>query len=136
MQLKVVDFGMSAAILVLALQLYFLQRVQATGDGIRRLFLLSLLPYPDDTNTPAWNDDPSLFLAAELAVEHINNRSDVLGDYTLELIQGDSGCDISTKTANDFVEHTLNSDKQIVGIMGLPARLLVQSSPDSPEQIC
>ena len=118
-KLKVVNLDMSAAILVLALQLYFLQRVQATGtDSIRRLFLLSLLPYPDDTNTPAWNDGPSLFLAAELAVEHINNRSDILGDYTLELIQGDSGCDISTKTATAFVEHTLNSDKRIVGIIG------------------
>ena len=110
------DCGKGAAFLVLALELCFLQQARTLEDD--RLFLLSLLPYPDDRNPPALDTGPSLFLAAELAVEHINSRSDILGDYRLELVRGDSGCDLSTKTVTSFVEHVLNGNEQIVGIIG------------------
>ena len=110
------DCGKGAAFLVLALELCFLQQARTLGDDC--LFLLSLLPYPDDRNPPALDTGPSLFLAAELAVEHINSRSDILGDYRLELVRGDSGCDLSTKTVTSFVEHVLNGNEQIVGIIG------------------
>ena len=113
----IIDCSKGAAFLVLALELCFLQQARPLGDD--RLFLLSLLPYPDDRNPPALDTGPSLFLAAELAVEHINSRSDILGDYRLELIRGDSGCQLSAKTVTAFAEHVLNDiNEQIVGIIG------------------
>ena len=84
------------------------------------LYLLSLLPYPDSRPTlqPSWDEGPTLVLAAQLAVELINNRSDILTGYNIELIAGDSGCDAATKTITAFVNHVLHSGKQIVGIVG------------------
>ena len=83
-------------------------------------YILSLLPYPDDNPAlqPSWDEGPTLFLAEQLAVEHINNRHDILQDYHLELVQGDSGCNIKSKAILAFVEHVLASGKQIVGIVG------------------
>ena len=87
---------------------------------VTTLYLLSLLPYPDfrPTLQPSWEEGPTLVLAAQLAVELINNRSDILTNYNIELIAGDSGCDVSTKTITAFVNHVLHSGKQIVGIVG------------------
>ena len=87
---------------------------------VTTLYLLSLLPYPDSRPTlqPSWEEGPTLVLAAQLAVELINNRSDILTDYNIELIAGDSGCDVSMKTITAFVNHVLHSGKQIVGIVG------------------
>ena len=96
----------------------------SNGDGKseNRLYLLSLLGYPDENASlsfqPSFAEGPSLFLAAQLAVEQINNRSDILEDYRLELIQGDSGCQVQIKTATAFVEHVITSQKQIIGMVG------------------
>ena len=83
------------------------------------LYILSLLPYPDPVGTqPSWTEGPTLILAEQLAVDIINNRTDILSDYTLELIQGDSGCNIGTKTAAAFIKNTLYSVQNIAGIVG------------------
>ena len=78
--------------------------------------------YPDENASldfqPSFAEGPSLSLAAQLAVEQINNRSDILEDYRLELIQGDSGCQVQIKTATAFVEHVITSQKQIIGMVG------------------
>ena len=103
----------------IALQLATVGNCQADES---RLYILSLLPYPDENASlafrPSFDGGPSLFLAAQLAVERINNRSDILEEYTLELIQGDSGCDVQLKTAAAFVEHVLTGEKQIIGMVG------------------
>ena len=86
------------------------------------LRLLSLLPYPDASGNPvlqpSFDEGPSLFLAARLAVEHINNRSDILEEYRLELVQGDSGCHITAKAVTAFVEHVLSDGGDVVGVVG------------------
>ena len=86
------------------------------------LRLLSLLPYPDASGNPvlqpSFDEGPSLFLAAQLAVEHINNRSDILEEYRLELVQGDSGCHITAKAVTAFVEHVLSDGGDVVGVVG------------------
>ena len=109
--------GKGGAIVVVLLVLRLLQQVRTIGVD-SRLFLLSLLPYPDANNPPAWDAGPSLFLAAELAVEHVNSRGGILGGYRLELVRGDSGCDLSTKTVTSFVEHVLSGGERVVGIIG------------------
>ena len=85
-----------------------------------KLYLLSLLPYPDDRPSlqPSWDEGPPLLIAEDLAVDLINNRTDILRDYCLELIRGDSGCDIGTKAVIAFAEHMLRTEPQVAGIVG------------------
>lgn len=88
------------------------------------LYLLSFLPYPADLDVensaqPVWSEGPSVYLAANLAVELINNNSGILSDYTLELIQGRGGCNIIPRTSIALTKHVVhNEGKQILGILG------------------
>lgn len=86
------------------------------------IYLLSLLPYPDPDGRsalqPFWDEGPTLYLAAELAVELINNNPDILNGYTLELLQGDSGCNIVSKASNALVENLFRDNRQVLGIIG------------------
>ena len=84
------------------------------------LYFLSILPYPDPepSLSPSIADGPDLFPAVQLAVDHVNNRSDVLRDYHIELIETDGGCDISSKALISLVSQLFHSDKQIAGIIG------------------
>ena len=84
------------------------------------LYFLSMLPYPDPEPSlnPSIADGPDLFPAVQLAVDHVNNRSDVLRDYHIELIETDGGCDISSKALISLASQLFHSDKQIAGIIG------------------
>ena len=93
---------------------------EAAEPQCHSLYFLSLLPYPDDNPSlqPSWDEGPTLFLAEQLAVEEINKRTDILPDYHIDLVRGDSGCNIRNKAVIAFVEHVIASGKQIVGIVG------------------
>ena len=84
------------------------------------LHILSLLPYPDTRPgfQPSWGDGHSLFLAGQLAVADINSRADILNGYIIELLEADSGCDVTGKAEIAFVENILHSGKKIVGMVG------------------
>ena len=84
------------------------------------LYFLSIFPYPnpEPSLSPFLADGPDLFPAVQLAVGHVNNRSDVLRDYHIELIETDGGCDISSKALISLVSQLFHSDKQIAGIIG------------------
>ncbi len=86
----------------------------------KTLYFLSLLPYPNPSISlqPSWDEGPSVFLAEQLAVDHINNRSDILPGYQIELIQADGGCNIQNTALVSLVQHVLYSGKQIVGVVG------------------
>ena len=61
-------------------------------------------------------DSLSLAIAAELAVELINNRTDILPGYTLELLKREGGCTMFNYVS--FFQDLLYSNKKIVGIVG------------------
>ena len=86
------------------------------------LYLLILLPYPDpDVNStlqPSWNEGPNIAPVVELAVEQINNDSNILPGYELKLIHDDSGCEIVSRTFVSFVRGIATSDTPPVGIIG------------------
>ena len=93
------------------------------SDGSKHtLYILAMLPYPDPDPLsplqPLLTDGPELAPAAYLAIEQINNRSDILGDYQIKLIESDGACDITAKTVASFVSNIFHSNKQIVGIIG------------------
>ena len=86
------------------------------------IYLLTVLPYPNSIPTlhPSWDEGPDILPAAQLAVEHVNNNTDVLTCYKLELINTDGGCDVTSKASISFTEAILQPDrhKNPVGIIG------------------
>ena len=115
--------------------LYFIAIVFCACVGIRgtctsivlqELCLVVLGPYPDndtdDIFQPDWDGGPALIPAVRLAVDKINNRTDILSGYRLRLLEGDSGCDIKSKTAVSLVRNVFRSTRSagcpVVGIVG------------------
>lgn len=96
------------------------------------LNILSLLPYPDPAAQPSWSEGPTLTIAAQIAVGlYINNRSDILPGYKVELVVGDSGCNLISKAAIATKSVILSPDKPVAGIVG-PAWVLDLSLVSSP----
>ena len=92
-----------------------------TSDERRTVAFLVLGPYPDNrpNSKPDWNGGPALISAARLAADRINNRTDILPGYRLKLLEGDSGCNVTTKTALSFVSNAFHGhDENVVGIIG------------------
>jgi hypothetical protein len=88
------------------------------------IYILSLLPYPDpegrEALQPSWDEGPTLYLSEQLAVELINKNDAILCGYTLELLQGDSGCNIRSKANQAFFNDVLYSQpaRRPLGIVG------------------
>lgn len=86
------------------------------------LFILTMAPFPDQEREPGWTGGPAMIPAARLAVNQINNRSDILQDYTLKLLEADSGCHLVDKTILNFINQTFHVSAEqnlnLVGIVG------------------
>lgn len=86
------------------------------------MFFLTILPYPSEipSQQPSWSQGTSILPAAYLAVDMINNRDDVLGGYTLELINSDGGCDIEDNARVSFVRRVIaeRGQRPLLGIIG------------------
>ena len=85
------------------------------------LYFVSFLSYPDPRPTfqATWEDVEEIVPSAYLALDQINNRTDILKDYTIRLIESDGGCNIRTRTVVGFAESgILSSSKRIVGVVG------------------
>ena len=55
-----------------------------------------------------------------LAVQHINSKCDILGEFKLELLVGDSGCNVMSKATINLTSTLfhLAGNKHIIGIVG------------------
>ena len=108
--------------LLLTVAVIFPKTTTAEETQLTKLYLLTILPYPDPTATipPAWDAGPNLLPAAELAVELINNRTDILEGYQLELIHDDGGCNVVVKTVTSFVRQILvqQNHQPVIGVIG------------------
>ena len=91
-------------------------------DDARKLYLLTILPYPSasPSEQPSWNQGTNILPAAYLAVDMINDRDDILGGYTLDLINSGGGCDIADTARISFVRRVISErgQKPVVGIIG------------------
>ena len=99
-----------------------LSLLQANEIPNRRcvLNILSILPYPSTMFTVVRSDGPDIIPAGYLALEAINKRSDILGDYHLELIDGQAGCGAAVLELSErvLVKEIFYSEKNIVGLVG------------------
>eukprot|EP00731_Ephydatia_muelleri_P009047 Em0004g1385a len=86
------------------------------------LYLLSLLSYPDPSGDPllepVLTNGMDIIPGAKLAVQEINNRTDILTNYKLELIIADDGCNSSIKSIISLINNLYYEGKHIVGIIG------------------
>lgn len=57
------------------------------------------VPLPDVNNAPIFDKGHSIIPAVQLAVEQINNRTDILPYYDINVLVRDSGCDKASTTA-------------------------------------
>ena len=81
------------------------------------LYFLVMAPYPDsDPFKPSWAGGPAVVPAAMVARDLINERKDILEDYTINFIVNNSGCNVSSKAAKSIVSSIKES--HVVGIIG------------------
>ena len=81
------------------------------------LHVLVFNPHPDPSGKVVWPGGPSLFSAAQLAADMINNRTDILPTYSLQLVDGDSGCVIRQRATYTFVQEVYHRN-DIIGVLG------------------
>ena len=96
---------------------------ESSSDDRQVIRLLALVPFPDPRPSTGWDEGLLVLPAARLAVEHINNRSDILPGYKLELIEASSdACGVKTvsNALVNFVQNTVAAENgTVVGIVGL-----------------
>ncbi len=104
-------------VLVLVVSIACPQAINTEQPSLR---LLSIVPYPDPGNEvqPAFVEGDALYLASELAVELINNRTDILFGYNLELLQADGGCDLLNILELSLFKNIVYGDVKIQGVIG------------------
>ena len=103
------------------LQFCSLQEIDSTNSK-PTLTLLAVLPFPNDILRPLYSGGPSLVPAVQLAMEHINNNSQILPEYTLDMLTVDSGC--NTQSARlVLLSNVVHGSQPIAGIIGLPCSI-------------
>ena len=84
----------------------------------KTVHILSLLPYPDPLFSHSWREGLAISLALDMARDQINNQTELLPDYHIELIHDDSGCEYTTKAYVSLMRNVFYSDKKVIGIVG------------------
>ncbi|KAL5476006.1 hypothetical protein EMCRGX_G025901, partial [Ephydatia muelleri] len=109
----------SARQAILLLLLIFAGRdgVSAQSGKNHTLYLLSLLAYPNNNTSlePSISDGYDIIPGAHLAVSDINNRSDVLTDYRLELLTAADGCNVDWIAVVNLIDYLYYKEASITG---------------------
>ena len=100
---------------------------QEQRSGTKTIIYFGLmLSFPDPQGreylVSSFDDGHDIAPAVYLAVKQVNNRTDLLKDYDIEILRFDGGCDATTRTvigANELI----CSCKKLVGIIGPSCKL-------------
>lgn len=87
-------------------------------DNQLDVYLLVLAPFSDQHIQPLWDGGHYLVPAVQLAVQEINNRTDLLEGFHLIMIVANSGCDIQLEARVSQVEHLILGPKRLIGVVG------------------
>ena len=94
---------------------------EVTQRNDNTIYFGLMLSYPDPlrrkTLAAAFDDGHNIAPAAYLAVEQINNRSDLLSDYQVKLLPVDGGCDVTERTVVG-INNLACSCEPVIGIVG------------------
>ena len=96
------------------------QASAAAANKSRAIYILCLLPYPDTLFNPSWREGPAVSLALDMARDQINNQTELLPDYRVELIHDDSGCEYTTRAYVAFMRNAYSgaTRNKLTGIIG------------------
>ena len=111
-----------SSVLVHLLFLFVVADVLRVSTSETTLYLLNVLPYPDDRPFAGWDRGFELIPAGNLAIKQINNRSDLLPGYRLELVDIESeACGVSIINTGyvNFYRHLVQPNLLVVGVVGL-----------------
>ena len=84
---------------------------------LHNISILVMAPSPGNL-TRGWEEGPAVIPAARLAVKEINNSTDILSGFTLQLMEANSGCSIVSEAIISFVRDLYNCKEPVVGIVG------------------
>ena len=86
------------------------------------LKILLIAPFPDERFDIPYDDGHSLIPGGLLAIEQINNSSEILPDYQLEPVIIDGGCTVVEKAVmgilSTLVHRDRHQDDSVLGIVG------------------
>ena len=86
--------------------------------------LLVLVPWPSDREDAEWDPGLDLLAGGRVAVNEINNRTDILNDYHIELVvpeYGHEACGLieTSQGLINFVQNSIDSPGQVLAVLGL-----------------
>ncbi len=95
---------------------------QDNTDAAKTINFLLMVPYADPLNRSSFAfyydfQGHQMTPIAYLAVKHINNRSDILKNYTLDFIMSDTGCR-AQREVYSFAKDIVHREKPLAGIVG------------------
>ena len=88
------------------------------------VYVILMLPYPDPLGRASfagnYDDGHDISPAAVLAVDQINNCSDILHNYTLKLIMSDGGCSVRGRTIVTYAKDLAHKygEVPVIGLAG------------------
>ena len=97
---------------------------------LRLLTLVPLAEHAGLSHQPPYHRGEELISAAQLAVDKINMRDDILPGYKLEVVPANAEtCNqiLATEALGNFVRHVMDGDLCIVGVVGLVCSTVTQA---------
>ena len=90
------------------------------SSSSRDLYLLVLAPFPIPATRKIdiYSAGYSLLAGVDVALEMINERSDILPGYRLTYVVGNSACTSSTRAVVALAENIFHGDHNVAGIVG------------------
>lgn len=95
------------------------------SESPKAIRFLALVQWQDELGRPhsGWDAGPDMLAAGRVAVKEVNNRSDILPGYTLEMIEGrHEACGLTEANLGirDLVQHGINPpNRTVVAVLGL-----------------
>ena len=97
-----------------------LLEVPSCKGGNATVAILVIASHADKSVEPDWTAGPAVIPAVKLAVDRINNRTDVLPDHNILLLEGVSGCQQESYSTFGFVSEIFHAPTSVsvVGVIG------------------